>query len=83
MKDILILLLVIVGSFALVAWLSVLFQRRFNLQRRGLLPRVTKKIAGNSHIHGLCVCGCLLGRIVLPGAIPQYFPAYRSYCACV
>jgi Ca2+/Na+ antiporter len=43
MKDILILLLVIVGSFALAAWLSVLFQRGFNLQRRGLLPRVTKK----------------------------------------
>jgi len=42
MKEYIILILIIVGAFGLVAWLSVLFQRRFNLQRN--LPfRVTKK----------------------------------------
>ena len=43
MKDILVLLLVIIGSFGLVAWLSVLFQRRFNLRGSGMFPRVTKR----------------------------------------
>jgi len=43
MKDAIILILVIIGAFGLVAWLSRLFQRRFNLQRNVLLPRVTKK----------------------------------------
>lgn len=43
MRDAIILLLVIIGAFALVGWLSHLFQRRFNLQRNYLLPRVTKK----------------------------------------
>jgi asparagine N-glycosylation enzyme membrane subunit Stt3 len=43
MKDAFILILIIVGAFALVGWLSRLFQRRFNLQRNILGPRVTKK----------------------------------------
>jgi len=43
MKEYLVLILIIVGAFGLVAWLSVLFQRRFNFQRSYLLPRVTKK----------------------------------------
>jgi hypothetical protein len=43
MKDALILSTVIIVCFALVGWLSVLFQRRFNLQRNYLYPRVTKK----------------------------------------
>ena len=43
MKEYLVLILIIVGAFGLVAWLSVLFQRRFNFQRNYLLPRVTKK----------------------------------------
>ena len=43
MKDYLILILIIVGAFALVSWLSVLYQRRFNLKGSPFLPRVTKK----------------------------------------
>ena len=43
MKDYLILILIIVGAFALVGWLSVLYQRRFNLKGSPFLPRVTKK----------------------------------------
>jgi hypothetical protein len=43
MKDIIILVLIILGAFALVGWLSRVFQRRFNLTRNGLVPRVTKK----------------------------------------
>lgn len=43
MKDAIILILIIVGAFALVGWLSNLFQRRFNFQRNPLLPRVTKR----------------------------------------
>lgn len=43
MKDAFILILIIVGSFALVGWFSRFFQRRFNLQRNVLIPRVTKK----------------------------------------
>jgi Ca2+/Na+ antiporter len=43
MKDAIILILIIVGAFALVGWLSVLYQRRFNLQRNVLIPRVTKR----------------------------------------
>ena len=43
MKDVLILSSVIIVCFALVGWLSILFQRRFNLQRNYLYPRVTKK----------------------------------------
>jgi len=43
MRDAIILLLVIIGAFALMGWLSHVFQRRFNLQRNYLLPRVTKK----------------------------------------
>ena len=43
MKDAIVLILIIVGAFALVGWLSHLFQRRFNLQRSYLLPRVTKR----------------------------------------
>jgi len=43
MKDAIILILIIVGAFALIGWLSTLFQRRFNFQRNPLLPRATKK----------------------------------------
>jgi hypothetical protein len=43
MKDGLILSFVIIVCFALVGWLSVTFQRRFNLQRNIFYPRVTKK----------------------------------------
>ena len=43
MKDAIILILIIVGAFALVGWLSVLYQRRFNLKSSPLMPRVTKK----------------------------------------
>ena len=43
MKEAIILVLIIVGVFVLIGWLSHLFQRRFNLQRNYLLPRVTKK----------------------------------------
>ena len=46
MKEAIILILIIVGAFATVGWLSYLFQRRFNLQRNYLLPRVTKKSRG-------------------------------------
>lgn len=46
MKDALILIGVIVGSFALVAWLSTLFQRRFNIKGNFPLARVTKKSRG-------------------------------------
>ena len=42
-KEYLILILIIVGSFAVIGGLSYLFQRRFNFQRNPLLPRVTKK----------------------------------------
>jgi len=45
-KEYLILILIIVGAFGLIGWLSVLFQRRFNLQRNYLLPRVTRKSRG-------------------------------------
>jgi len=43
MKDAVILILIIVGAFALVGWLSILFQRRFNIRRNSFFPRVTKK----------------------------------------
>jgi hypothetical protein len=43
MKEAIILILVIVGAFALVGWLSLLFQRRFNIRSNPLLPRVTKR----------------------------------------
>ena len=43
MKEIIILILIIVGAFALVGWLSVLYQRRFNLKSSPFLPPVTKK----------------------------------------
>jgi hypothetical protein len=43
MKDALILILIIVGAFALMAWLSSLFQRRFNLRSSPFMPRVTKR----------------------------------------
>jgi cell division protein FtsW (lipid II flippase) len=43
MKDAVILILVIVGAFGLVGWLSVLYQRRFNLKNNMLMPRVTKR----------------------------------------
>ena len=43
MKEAIILVLVIIGAFALIGWLSHLFQRRFNLQRNPFFPRVTKR----------------------------------------
>jgi Ca2+/Na+ antiporter len=43
MKDALILILIIVGTFAVIGWLSTLFQRRFNLPSIPFLPRVTKR----------------------------------------
>ena len=43
MKDAIVLILIIVGAFALVGWLSVLYQRRFNLKNSPFLPRVTQK----------------------------------------
>ncbi len=43
MKDAIILILIIVGAFALVGWLSVFYQRRFNLKGSPMMPRVTKK----------------------------------------
>ena len=43
MKDAIILILIIVGAFALIGWLSTLFQRRFNLKNSPFLPRVTKR----------------------------------------
>jgi hypothetical protein len=43
MKDAIILILVIVGAFALIGWLSLLFQRRFSIRSNPFLPRVTKR----------------------------------------
>ena len=43
MRDAIILVLVIIGAFALIGWLSYMFQRRFNLQSNPMLPRVTKR----------------------------------------
>ena len=43
MKEAIILILIIVGAFVLVGWLSVLYQRRFNLKGSPFFPRVTKK----------------------------------------
>ena len=43
MKDAIILILVIVGAFALVYWLSMLYQRQFNLRRSPLMPYVTRR----------------------------------------
>lgn len=43
MKDAIILILIIVGAFALIGWLSHLFQRRFNLRSNPMMPRVTNK----------------------------------------
>ena len=43
MKEAIILILVIVGAFAIVGWLSVMYQRRFNLKSSPFMPRVTRK----------------------------------------
>jgi hypothetical protein len=43
MKEYIVLILIIVGAVGVIAWLSVLFQRRFNLNSSPFLPRVTKK----------------------------------------
>ena len=43
MKDAIILILVIAGAFALIGWLSNMFQRRFNLRSAPFAPRVTKR----------------------------------------
>jgi len=43
MNEAIILILIIIGAFAIIGWLSHLFQRRFNLKNSPFLPRVTKK----------------------------------------
>jgi predicted small integral membrane protein len=43
MKEALVLILIIVAAFALIGGLSMLYQRRFNLKRNALMPRVTKR----------------------------------------
>jgi Ca2+/Na+ antiporter len=43
MKEAIILILVIVGAFVLIGWLSHLFQRRFNLKNSPFFPRVTRR----------------------------------------
>jgi uncharacterized membrane-anchored protein len=43
MKEALILILIIIVAFALVGGLSMLYQRRFNLKRNPMMPRVTKR----------------------------------------
>ena len=43
MKEYLILILIILGAFAVIGGLSYMFQRRFNFQRNPVLGRVTKK----------------------------------------
>jgi len=43
MKETIILILIIIGAFGLVGWLSMLYQRRFNLKGSPLVPRVTKR----------------------------------------
>jgi hypothetical protein len=43
MKEIIVPILIIVGAFALIGWLSRFYQQRFNLQRNFLSVRVTKK----------------------------------------
>lgn len=43
MKEAIILILIIIGAFALIGWLSYLFQRRFNLRNTPFMPRVTKR----------------------------------------
>ena len=43
MKEAIILILVIVGAFAIVGWLSVLYQRKFNIKNSPFMPRVTKR----------------------------------------
>jgi Ca2+/Na+ antiporter len=58
MKDAIILILIIVGTFALVGWLSRLFQRRFNLQRNILGPRVTKRSRAIAIITAF-ICGLI------------------------
>jgi len=42
-KEYLILILIILGAFAVIGGLSFMFQRRFNFQRNAVLGRVTKK----------------------------------------
>lgn len=43
MKEIIVPILIIVGAFALIGWLSRFYQRRFNMQRNFLSVRVTKR----------------------------------------
>lgn len=43
MRDAIVLILIIVGTFALVGWLSVLYQRRFNLKGSPFFSHVTKR----------------------------------------
>ena len=43
MKETVILILIIVGAFAIVGWLSVLYQRKFNIKNSPFMPRVTKR----------------------------------------
>jgi len=43
MKETIILFLIIIGAFGLISWLSVMYQRRFNLKNNSIMPRVTKR----------------------------------------
>ena len=43
MNDFLILILIIIGAFALNGWLSKLLRQRFNQRKNFQLPRVTQK----------------------------------------
>ena len=43
MKEALVLILIMITAFALIGGLSMLYQRRFNLKHRALMPQVTKR----------------------------------------
>ena len=43
MRETIILVLIIIGAFGLIGWLSMMYQRRFNLKNNSIMPRVTKK----------------------------------------
>jgi len=59
MKEAIILILIIVGAFALVGWLSHLFQRRFNPQMNTMLLRFAW---GFPLARLICACGTGAGR---------------------
>ena len=43
MKDYIILILIIIGAFAIVGGLSVLYQRRFHVRSSPFMPNMTKR----------------------------------------